>query len=114
MSGFQNMMVLTKQTAPDLASIPFDRRRSGFVMGERAAALILEELSCAQRRGAKIYGEIVGYGATCDAFNITRPKPDAVAQARCMENALLDGGISFDEVDYVNAHGTSTKINDVT
>ena len=81
-------MVLTN---PDLASIPFDRRRSGFIMGEEAAALILEELSCAQRCGAKIYGEIVGYGATCDAFNITRPKPDAIAQARCMENALLDG-----------------------
>lgn len=112
MSGFQNMMALTKQTNPNCASIPFDKRRSGFVMGEGAATLILEELNCAKNRGAKIYGEIVGYGATCDAFNITRPKPDAVAQARCMENALFDGGVKFSEVDYVNAHGTSTKIND--
>lgn len=113
-SGFQNMMALTKEKNPELASIPFDRRRSGFVMGEGAATLILEELECALKRGAKIYGEIVGYGATCDAFNVTRPKPDAVAQAKCMETALLDGDVKLEEVDYVNAHGTSTIINDVT
>lgn len=113
-SGFQNMMALTKTTDVDAASIPFDRRRSGFVMGEGGAALVLEELENAKKRGAKIYGEIVGYGATCDAFNITKPKPDGVAQMKCMERALDDAGVDLNEVDYVNAHGTSTKINDET
>lgn len=113
-AGFQNMMALTRATDKNAASIPFDRRRSGFVMGEGSAALVLEELECAKERGAKIYGEIVGYGATCDAYNITKPKPDGLAQAKCMERALADGGVSLSEVDYVNAHGTSTKINDET
>lgn len=113
-SGFQNMMALTRASDENLASIPFDRRRSGFVMGEGAAALVLEELECAKKRKAKIYGEIIGYGATCDAFNITKPKPDGLAQAKCMEKALFDGGVKAFDVDYVNAHGTSTKINDET
>ena len=113
-AGFQNMMALTRATDQDAASIPFDRRRSGFVMGEGSAALVLEELECAKKRGAEIYCEIVGYGATCDAFNITKPKPGGVAQSQCMKKALADGEVDLAEVDYVNAHGTSTKINDET
>ncbi len=113
-SGFQNMMALTRSSDVDRASIPFDKERSGFVMGEGSAALILEHLEGALERNAKIYGEIVGYGATCDAYNITKPNPDAIAQAKCVELALADADIDPVEVDYVNAHGTSTKINDET
>lgn len=112
LAGFNNMRALTTEKNPNKASIPFNLKRSGFVMGEGAGAILLEELSCAKKRGAKIYGEILGYGTTCDAFHITKPNLDATPQAKAMENALKDAQISFSDVDYVNAHGTSTKIND--
>lgn len=112
-AGFSNMRALTTQQDPNLACLPFDERRSGFVMGEGAAVLFLEELSFAKKRGANIYGEIVGYGATSDAYHITKPNPDAKMPARAILNALEDGKVNLDEICYVNAHGTSTKINDV-
>ena len=112
MGGFTSMSALTTADDPNRASIPFDAQRSGFVMGEGAAILVLEELGHAQARGAKIYGEIVGYGATCDAYHITAPDPHGTWSAACIQQALEDGGISPDEVDYVNAHGTSTPLND--
>ena len=113
LAGFQNLRALTLQEDPKKASIPFDVERSGFVMGEGAASIFLEELSFAKKRGAKIYGEIVGYGATCDAYHITKPNPTAESQKEAICLALKDADLQYYEVDYVNAHGTSTKINDV-
>lgn len=110
--GFASMNALSKQSDPNRASIPFDKERSGFVMGEGAGAVILEELEHAKARGAKIYAEIVGYGATCDASHITAPIEDGSMAAACMKLALKDGGIEPEEVDYINAHGTSTPLND--
>lgn len=106
------MKALCTSTDPNRASIPFDKERSGFVMGEGAAILVLEELEHAQKRGANIIAEVVGYGATCDAYHITAPAPDGSGGAKAMAMALEDGGVSAEEVDYINAHGTSTHLND--
>lgn len=110
--GFTSMKALTTETDPSRASIPFDARRSGFVMGEGAAVLLLEELDHARRRGAPILAEIAGYGATCDAYHMTAPAPDGSGGARAMALALADGGTAPESVDYINAHGTSTPLND--
>lgn len=110
--GFTSMHALTTETNPDRACIPFDRERSGFVMGEGAGALVLEEREHALARGAVIYGEITGYGATCDAYHMTAPDPDALGASACMEQALRDGNAAPEQVGYINAHGTSTTLND--
>ena len=110
--GFTSMKALSTSTDPDAASLPFDARRGGFVMGEGAGVLLLEELSHAQARGAKIYAEIIGYGATCDAHHITAPLADGSGGAKAMAMALTDGGVSPEQVGYINAHGTSTHLND--
>jgi 3-oxoacyl-[acyl-carrier-protein] synthase II len=99
---------------PQKASRPFDKDRDGFVPAEGAGILILEELEFAQRRGARIYGEIVGYGLSCDAYHITTTSPDGDGAARCMTMALRDAGLDPSEVDYINAHGTSTVVNDIS
>ena len=112
MGGFTSMSALTTASDPSRASIPFDAERSGFVMGEGAAILVLEELDHALARNAKIYGEVVGYGATCDAYHITAPDPKGTWSAACMRQALDDAGLAPEQVDYVNAHGTSTPLND--
>lgn len=111
-SGFNNMKALTKTEDINRASIPFDRERSGFVMGEGGAILVLEELEHAKRRGARIYAEIVGYGATGDAYHMTSPDPEGIGAARAMKNACAEAGITPGQVDYINAHGTSTGLND--
>ena len=110
--GFTSMRALCESRDPARASIPFDRERSGFVMGEGAGALVLEEESHAKARGAVIYGVVVGYGATCDAYHMTAPAPDGEGAARCMALAMADGGLEAEDVDYINAHGTSTPLND--
>lgn len=110
--GFTAMKALSQSNDLTRASIPFDAQRSGFVMGEGAGVLLLEELEHAQRRGAKIYAEFAGYGATCDAYHMTSPAPDGRGGAKAMQAALRDGGIPADAVDYINAHGTSTRLND--
>lgn len=112
--GFNVMMALNKSNDVNYASIPFDKNRSGFVMGEGAGTIILEEYEHAIARGAKIYGEMIGYGATCDAYHITGPDPEAIGAKKCMEVAIKDAGIKFTDVDYINAHGTSTPLNDKT
>lgn len=111
-AGFNNMKALCRSTDPDCASIPFDKERNGFVMGEGGAILILEELNHALKRGAKIYAEIVGYGATADAFHITSPDPEGTGAAKAMELAYTEANITPDKMDYINAHGTSTSLND--
>ena len=111
--GFATMKALSPATAVGRASIPFDKERSGFVMGEGAGILILEEREHALKRGAKIYAEIVGYGANCDAYHITSPAPGGEGAAACMGLALKDAGITASEIDYINAHGTSTHLNDL-
>jgi len=113
-AGFTNCMALTKSEDPDCASIPFDKRRSGFVMGEGAGILILESYDHAVARGAKIYAEITGYGSTCDAFHVTAPASDAQGGARAIADAYNESNPSQDEVIYINAHGTSTPLNDKT
>lgn len=110
--GFTSLKALSQAEDPMRASIPFDKERNGFVMGEGAGILILEELSHALDRNAKIYGEIVGYGANCDAYHITAPSSDGSGAAKCMEQAMKDAGITPDKIDYINAHGTSTPMND--
>ena len=110
--GFTSMRALSQSQDPSRASIPFDAERSGFVLGEGAAVLLLEELERAQARGAKIYAEVVGYGATCDAYHMTAPRPDGSGGAKAMALALADGGVVPEQVDYINAHGTSTHLND--
>ena len=110
--GFSSMKALTTVSDPDAASVPFDARRSGFVMGEGSGVLVLEELEHAKARGAKIYAEVVGYGANCDAYHITAPAPHGAGGAACMTAALNDAAINPEDVDYINAHGTSTKMND--
>ena len=111
-AGFENMKALCNSTDKDRASIPFDKERSGFVMGEGAAVLVLEELEHAKKRGAKIYGEIIGYGSTSDSFHITSPAPNGEGGARAMKRAIEDAGIKPEDIDYINAHGTSTHLND--
>lgn len=115
-AGFTNLTALTTTNDPTQASIPFDKRRNGFVMGEGAGALILENLETALKRGAKIYGEIVGYGHTCDAYHITAPHPEAIGGTRAISLAIaeaVNAGVHFEESQiYVNAHGTSTPLND--
>ena len=111
-AGFINMQALSCAEDPELASLPFDKRRSGFLIGEGAAALVLEEYEHAVARGAKIYGEVVGYGSTCDAYHITAPRPDADGGTRAMIEALKEAGYQGTERVYVNAHGTGTPLND--
>ena len=111
--GFATMKALSPATEVSRASIPFDKERSGFVMGEGSGILILEEREHALKRGAKIYAEIVGYGANCDAYHITSPAPGGEGAAACMELALKDAGVTAAEIDYINAHGTSTHLNDL-
>lgn len=110
--GFTSMRALHTGNDPKRASIPFDKDRSGFVMGEGAAVLILEEEEHAQKRGAKIYGEVVGYGANCDANHITAPLEDGSMAAKCLTLALNDANVKPEDIDYINAHGTSTHLND--
>ncbi len=112
-AGFAVMKALSRRNdEPEKASRPFDRDRDGFVMAEGAGIVVLESLESALERGARIYAEIVGYGMTGDAYHITSPSPDGEGAARCMKLTLEDAGISPEEVDYINAHGTSTKYND--
>lgn len=111
-AGFTTLTALSKSEDPKRASIPFDAERDGFVMGEGAGILILESLEHAQKRGAKIYAEVVGYGSTCDAYHMTSPSPDGEGAARAMELAITEAGIAKEEVSYINAHGTSTPVND--
>ncbi len=113
LAGFTALNALSTSTDPKRASIPFDEERSGFVMGEGAGILVLEELEHAKKRGAKIYAEIVGYGATADAYHVTAPAEDGNGAAKAMEYALKDGNVEPKDVDYVNAHGTSTHMNDL-
>ena len=111
--GFTSMKALSDATDPDRASIPFDKERSGFVLGEGAGIVVLEELEHAKARGARIYAELVGYGATADAFHITSPAEDGAGAARAMELAMEEAGVQPSEVEYINAHGTSTHHNDL-
>lgn len=114
LAGFQNMRALTKTTELSKASIPFDKERSGFVIGEGAGALMLESYESAAARGAKIYAEVCGYGATCDAYHQTAPAPDGEAAAAAMRMAYEEGGLGAEDIDYINAHGTSTGLNDAS
>ena len=111
-AGFINMQALSTAEDPNAASLPFDARRGGFVIGEGAAALVLEEYEHALKRGAKIYGEVCGYGSTCDAHHITAPHPEAEGGARAMVQALEEAGYTAGERIYINAHGTGTPLND--
>ncbi|MDI6785434.1 MAG: beta-ketoacyl-ACP synthase II [bacterium] len=102
----------TRNISPEEASCPFDMDRDGFVIGEGAGIVVLESLEHAQKRGASIYGEVIGYGLTGDAYHVTAPRPDGQGAAKAMDMALKNAKISYEEVDYINAHGTSTKLND--
>ena len=112
-AGFTALTALTKTEDPMKASIPFDKDRSGFVLGEGAGIVVLEELEHARARGARIYAELVGYGATADAFHITSPAEDGAGAARAMSLAMEEAGVQPEEVEYINAHGTSTHHNDL-
>ncbi|MDE5770625.1 MAG: beta-ketoacyl-ACP synthase II [Ruminococcus sp.] len=110
--GFANMKALTKSDDLERASVPFDKERSGFVLGEGSAVLVLEEYEHAKARGAKIYAEIAGYGATCDAYHMTSPMPTGEAAGMGMSLAMQEAGLKPSDIDYINAHGTSTGLND--
>ena len=112
-AGFTALTALTSSEDPARCSIPFDKERSGFVMGEGSGVVVLEELEHAKKRGAKIYAEVVGYGCSSDAYHITSPAEDGSGAARAMENAIADAGITPDDIYYINAHGTSTHHNDL-
>ena len=112
-AGFAALTALSTSEDPMRASIPFDKERNGFVMGEGAGIVVLESLEHAQARGAKIYAELGGYGATCDAYHITSPAEDGSGAAKAMEVAVADAGLTMEDVDYVNAHGTGTHHNDL-
>ena len=112
-AGFMALTALSTEENPARASIPFDKDRNGFVMGEGAGVLVLENLEHALSRGAEIYAEIVGYGATCDAYHITSPAEDGSGAIRSMQNAMADAGVEPKDIDYINAHGTSTHHNDL-
>lgn len=111
-AGFTSLTALSKSIDPKRASIPFDKERNGFVMGEGAGILVLESLEHAKKRGAKIYAEVVGYGSTCDAYHMTAPGPEGEGGARAMKLAIEEAKIKCEEVSYINAHGTSTEVND--
>jgi 3-oxoacyl-[acyl-carrier-protein] synthase II len=111
-AGFTNCMALTTTEDISAASIPFDKRRSGFVIGEGAGALVLEEYEHAMKRNAKIYAEISGYGSTCDAYHITAPNPEAISSAKAIKDAIIEAKMEKEEKLYINAHGTSTPLND--
>ena len=112
-AGFAALTALSSSEDPDRCSIPFDKERDGFVMGEGAGVVVLEELEHAKKRGAKILAEVVGYGATSDAYHITSPAEDGSGAARAMENAVKESGASLEDIYYINAHGTSTHHNDL-
>ncbi|NLY17508.1 MAG: beta-ketoacyl-ACP synthase II [Clostridiaceae bacterium] len=111
-AGFCAAKAMTTESDPELACRPFDKNRSGFVMGEGAGILVLEELEHALNRGANIIAEVIGYGCTCDAYHVTAPHPEGVAGIKAMQFAINDAGIKPEQVDYINAHGTSTPLND--
>ncbi len=111
-AGFSNMKALSVSDDPDAASLPFDKRRGGFVIGEGSVALVLEEYEHAKARGAKIYGEVCGYGSTCDAYHITAPHPDGRGGAQAMTDAMKEAGYTENDTVYINAHGTGTQMND--
>lgn len=113
-AGFENMKALSNSEDKNRASIPFDKERNGFVMGEGAGVIVLEELEHAKKRNAKIYAEVIGYGASSDAYHITSPCPDGEGGARAIERAIIDANIESKDIDYINAHGTSTHLNDLT
>jgi 3-oxoacyl-[acyl-carrier-protein] synthase II len=113
-STFDSLTALTSSTDPDRCSIPFDKDRDGFVLGEGSGVLVIEELEHAKARGAKIYAEITGYGTSSDAYHITSPEESGESPAQAMLNAVNDAGIQPEEVQYINAHGTSTHLNDIT
>lgn len=113
LAGFINLTALSQNEDPMKASIPFDKDRSGFVMGEGAGVVVLEELEHAKKRGAKIFAELVGYGSTGDAFHITAPAEDGSGAAMAMTYAMKDAGVQPSDVDYINAHGTATHLNDL-
>lgn len=112
LGGFKTMKALTKESDPAKASTPFDLNRSGFVLGEGCGMLVLEEYEHAKARGAKIYAELAGYGATCDAYHMTSPSPECEASARAMVDAYREAGLEPEDITYINAHGTSTSLND--
>lgn len=113
-AGFCSAKAMTTETDPERACRPFDKNRSGFVMGEGAGILILEELEHALKRGANIIAEVIGYGCTCDAYHVTAPHPEGAAGIKAMQLAMNDAGIKPEQVGYINAHGTSTPLNDTT
>lgn len=113
-AGFSNMHALSLEQDPEQACCPFDKKRSGFIMGEGAGVLVLESLTHAKARGAQIIAEVIGYGSTSDAYHITSPDPTGEGPARAIRMALEDGGVTADDVTYINAHGTSTPINDAS
>ncbi len=111
-AGFVNMLALSTSEDPDKASLPFDKRRCGFVMGEGAVSLVLEEYEHAKARGARIYGEVCGYGSTCDAYHMTAPHPQARGGTQAMLDAMEEAGYTDQDIVYINAHGTGTPMND--
>lgn len=112
-AGFGALTALSPSDDPEKCSLPFDKNRSGFVLGEGAGIVVLEELEHAKARGAKIYAEVVGYGCSADAYHITSPLEDGAGAARAMQNAIEDAGVDKNEITYINAHGTATHHNDL-